>query len=403
MKDTELEAYLDGIGLDDEYEVVEVIKESPAEVTQLVRRRGGEGTPELLIRKYLAADSGLGQAYLRLCDATLRGVRLGHVPHVFDCHSDGEHLVVLMERVVGVTLEELVVARGGSMQTARDVFPAICDAVDEIHRKFNPPIIHRDLKPSNIMFDGNRAIIIDFGIARELRSDADADTHQFGTRAFAPPEQYGFGQTTVRSDVYALGMVLWFCLTGEMPGPKTRDSISLDKRVVQPLRDVVWRAVALDPLDRFASAREMRAAFLDACEAAEDEPDPIVTPPAVKPEVSSPETSQQPGCVDPIGKLWNAFLLLAFIVIVGVSLSSISSPTPDMLDNPHWYNVVTRGIIIPVFFVGAGFALMDKRRLRARHPWLRWAKWWVAPLLFAALFVVLSICVYYLNVAAGLR
>lgn len=87
------------------------------------------------------------------------------------------------------------------------------------------PVIHRDLKPSNIIVSGVRyaadagmtfssLVIIDLGIARVWRDGADADTVKFGTRSYAPPEQFGFGQTSVRSDIYALGALLFFCLTG---------------------------------------------------------------------------------------------------------------------------------------------------------------------------------------------
>ena len=55
-------------------------------------------------------------------------------------------------------------------------------------------------------------VIIDLGIAHVWRDGADADTVKFGTRPYAPPEQYGFGQTSVRSDIDALGALLFFCL-----------------------------------------------------------------------------------------------------------------------------------------------------------------------------------------------
>ncbi len=90
-------------------------------------------------------------------------------------------------------------------------------------REMAAPVIHRDLKPSNIIVSGanytpdtgmtfSSLVIIDLGIARVWREGADADTVKFGTRPYAPPEQYGFGQTSVRSDVYALGALLFFCL-----------------------------------------------------------------------------------------------------------------------------------------------------------------------------------------------
>lgn len=89
-------------------------------------------------------------------------------------------------------------------------------------------MIHRDLKPSNIIVTGanytpddgltfSSLVIIDLGIARVWRDGADADTVKFGTRPYAPPEQYGFGQTSVRSDVYALGRPVVLLLDGSRP------------------------------------------------------------------------------------------------------------------------------------------------------------------------------------------
>ena len=78
----------------------------------------------------------------------------------------------------------------------------MCEAVRELHECFNPPLIHRDLKPANIVLSNGRVFLIDFGIARVYRSGSVSDTSHLGTRAYAPPEQYGFGQTDTRSDVY---------------------------------------------------------------------------------------------------------------------------------------------------------------------------------------------------------
>ena len=117
------------------------------------------------------------------------------------------------------------------MQLAADIFPRLCDAVLELHEGFGAPLIHRDLKPSNIMVSCGGLSLIDQGIAREYKGDATTDTHHFGTRAYAPPEQFGFGQTTVRSDVYALGMILYFCLVEQTPDAVVRERGSLTSRI----------------------------------------------------------------------------------------------------------------------------------------------------------------------------
>ena len=127
-----------------------------------------------------------------------------------------------MEYIEGETFGALVDRLGATPDYARELYPALCDAVGELHAGFamagetSAPVIHRDLKPSNIIVTGasrtldegltfSSLVIIDLGIARVWRDGADADTVKFGTRPYAPPEQYGFGQTSVRSDVYALG------------------------------------------------------------------------------------------------------------------------------------------------------------------------------------------------------
>lgn len=121
------------------------------------------------------------------------------------------------------------------------------------------PVIHRDLKPSNIIVTGanytpddgltfSSLVIIDLGIARVWHDGADADTVKFGTRPYAPPEQYGFGQTSVRSDVYALGALLFFCLTGVDPKPGLDMREQCEARgIPTPLADAVCMSMALDP------------------------------------------------------------------------------------------------------------------------------------------------------------
>ena len=82
----------------------------------------------------------------------------------------------------------------------------------------NPPVIFRDLKPANIMLTPQGQIkLVDFGIARLFSPGKAGDTLVIGTPGYAPPEQYGKGQTDVRSDIYSLGVVLHTLLTRHDP------------------------------------------------------------------------------------------------------------------------------------------------------------------------------------------
>lgn len=97
------------------------------------------------------------------------------------------------------------------------VIRSLCDILHKLHGNL-PPIIHRDIKPSNIIFSSDGVVkLIDFNAARELRAEQNEDTRLMGTRRFAAPEQYGFGQSDPRTDIYALGITFYYMLTGDYP------------------------------------------------------------------------------------------------------------------------------------------------------------------------------------------
>lgn len=265
MEDDEIARYLASLEREDCYRIDATLKESPHELTQRVFFTGANGAEQgPFVRKFIHRDSGMGSAYERIFAAQQAGQRFKHIPAIHECYRHGELLVVVMEFVAGETLQDLIYHRDPSEELAAEVFPALCDAASELHEAFDPPLIHRDLKPSNIMLVDDTATVIDFGIAREYREGADTDTTQFGTRAFAPPEQFGFGQTTVRSDVYALGMLLYFCLTEKIPTAQVRDARFETASVPPHLRPILAHATDLDPSERFASAADLKAAFLEA-------------------------------------------------------------------------------------------------------------------------------------------
>ena len=261
----ELSEHLDALARDGCYRVDAVMKESAFETTQIVYFVGANGSEQgPYVRKYLDGDAGLGAAYERLWRAQRSGRRFLHLPLVLDCHAVGSRRVVVMEFVRGETLADVVYRCDPSVALACDVFPKLCEAVRELHEAFDPPLIHRDLKPSNVMLTRDNLTLIDFGIARSFDEAAEQDTHHFGTRAYAPPEQFGYGQSDARTDVYALGMLLYFCLTEKTPDAKARRAGYRDAGVPESLRAAVERAAAFDPRDRYASVRELEQAFGEA-------------------------------------------------------------------------------------------------------------------------------------------
>lgn len=260
-----LQQHLESLARDECYRVDAVLKEGHLERTERVYFVGANGAEQgPYVRKVFEAESGLGSAYGRVLAAQRRGMRFLHLPRIIDCYSLGEQDAVVMEFVPGRTLADELYETGPSLDAAKRLFPGICDAIAELHSRFDPPLIHRDIKPSNFMVEGDTVLVIDLGIARTFDKDAVCDTSHFGTRAYAPPEQFGYGQTDVRSDVYALGMLLFYLLCEETPVPATVQDRLCERGVPQSVRDVVAQATAFDPVDRFGSVGAMRAAFMYA-------------------------------------------------------------------------------------------------------------------------------------------
>ncbi|MDO5334601.1 MAG: serine/threonine-protein kinase [Coriobacteriia bacterium] len=262
----------DGLSSYTEYRIERLLGCSDLEETQLVYRSVGASQPKGLVgnrselkeegpfvRKFIDASASGAQVYELLYRAQEKGACLHHVPHVIECHHEGESLVVVTEYVEGASLESAICAYGPSARLARSAFLSLCDAVIELHECLDVPVIHRDLKPSNVMLSDGTAYLIDFGISRAYKEGAQRDTSHFGTRSYAPPEQFGFGQTDVRSDVYALGMVLYFCLTGREPCPSLAEE-GRPAQISAELWDVILMATRFDPVSRFADVRALKTA-----------------------------------------------------------------------------------------------------------------------------------------------
>lgn len=274
----ELGAYLAAVAREDCYRVVRPlgavarmgadpsVAGQAGTVTELVQFEGANGaTLGPFVRKRIDLALGVGTAYQELYEAQCSGARFAHAPRIVECYKTGRELVVVSEFIPGKTLDAFVNEAGPSIELSLSVVPAVCAAVAELHKAFDPPVVHRDLKPANIIVSegpsGLSATLIDFGIARRYREGAAADTVRFGTRSYAPPEQYGFGQTSVRSDIYALGMIALFCITGEEAhGQPSAESLA-HAGVTGPYADAILQATSFDPERRFASAEAFCTAF----------------------------------------------------------------------------------------------------------------------------------------------
>ena len=381
----ELASYLDALERDACYRVDAVLKEGALETTERVSFVGENGSVlGPFVRKRIGGESGLGGAYETVFAAQRRGVRLAHLPRMVECHRRDGDLVVVMEYVPGETLGSCVEAcrsREERLALVRRSFPDLCDAVSELHELLDPPVIHRDLKPDNVIVSPGGVTLIDLGIARAYRDGAEQDTTHFGTRAYAPPEQFGFGQTGVTSDVYALGMLLFFCVTAREPSQVDRESGFRDAALPEGLRVVVRRATELDPSARYASVRELKSAFFSALDGGPAVPEgpaekngELAPAPPDFAEPYAPRTggglfwswlARVPGWA---GAVWDAVVLgVAALCVVGCVMGVVQ-PTPENAKWPTWYLWTSYLVFLMPMLLIACYLLLDRRPVRRAVP-----------------------------------
>ena len=160
---------------------------------------------------------------------------------VFFCAEDTEETVIVEEFIQGENLFER--KKLLSESEAREILLQLCDGLKELHAQ---KIIHRDIKPSNLILQGERIRLIDFDAARIFKSDKEVDTKLLGTKGYAPPEQYGSGQTDQRSDIYSLGVTM---------------KNLLGNNCKEHLKKVLNKCTELDPKNRFQNVDELKIAL----------------------------------------------------------------------------------------------------------------------------------------------
>jgi predicted Ser/Thr protein kinase len=250
----ELIERLENIEKDNAYTVLQLLKEGPFGRTEKVTLGGGVA----YIRKYFSGNSLKVESEYQILS------KLTHpfLPKVYDQYELSGQSVMIEEYIEGVKLSEVIQKAGGlTVFGAVDIALKLCSAVDFLHRQKPDPVIHRDIKPDNIILQSNRRIkLIDFGAARNFKSGKARDTIYVGTLGYAPPEQFGFGQTDRRADIYAIGMTMIHMLTGVAP-ERGNKSIPAGDKIPPQLQAILKRATEFDPEKRYGSVTQLMAAL----------------------------------------------------------------------------------------------------------------------------------------------
>ena len=242
---------LHALYFDDAYEVRSVLAKSPNGTTELVFL--GDAGP--FVRKKIPKDMARRDVWSALSECSC--LRL---PHVIATYELPDLFVVVCDYVPGDSLENLVSQRGTlAVDEAISIALNVCEATEAIHAR---NIIHRDLSPANIIIAADGAHIIDFNIARLYTAGETKDTNKLGTFGFASPEQFGFAPTDARSDVYSIGRLLGFMLTGIRPDDDSYEtSLNAVLNTLPNLQTVLKRACAFEPSSRFQSAQALSCAL----------------------------------------------------------------------------------------------------------------------------------------------
>ena len=273
------------------------------------------------------------------------GLRHPNIVVVHDVGHDQGIYYIVMELLEGRTLKQLIEAEGRlPLKRAARIVEQVADALDYAHRR---GFIHRDVKPSNIFIGPrDRVTLTDFGIAKAA-SAAQKLTREgmlMGTPAYMSPEQAGGGKVDYRTDLYALGVVLYQMLVGRTPFRGTTPHATLHSVIYDPppplrqldpsippaVEQVVLKAMAKRPEQRYQSGAEMVQALKKAIEAPALAPaKPVIAPVTVPPPPPPPEPTSSHSS----GLLWAlagfaVLLVIALGILLLMVVTQEGTPTP---------------------------------------------------------------------------
>jgi serine/threonine protein kinase len=233
-----------------------------------------------VLRQDVVGEAEMTARFKREAKA-VAGLRHPHIVQVFDFDTEDGLCYMVMELVEGDSLKARLIdyRTRGSRIPAGEAVRIVLGALDGLEYAHHAGIVHRDIKPANILLTGDgMAVLSDFGIAQ-----VTGGTHytssgaMMGTLQYMAPEQ-GMARGDVRSDIYSMGIVLYELLVGEPPFDADtplaillkhmNDPLPIPREknpeIPEPLERVLLKALAKQPEDRYASAKEMAQALAEA-------------------------------------------------------------------------------------------------------------------------------------------
>ncbi|UFT99199.1 protein kinase [Radiobacillus kanasensis] len=252
-----------GTVIDERYEILKEIGRGGMSVVYLamdnrlnkslvvkdIRKRGNSNN-ELLINS-LVVEANM-----------LKKLDHGALPKIYDIIESEGDIYVVMDYIEGESLKEKL-AKEETIPAKQVINWAkqLSDVLAYLHTRKPHPIIYRDMKPDNVMLTPDGKIkLIDFGIAREFKTESNTDTTNLGTKAYAAPEQISGQQTDARTDIYSLGVTLYTLITGKSladPPFEIKPIRYWDPSLPEGLEHIIHKCTQLEPANRYQSCEEL--------------------------------------------------------------------------------------------------------------------------------------------------
>ena len=260
-----------GQKINDRYEIIKMIGEGGMANVYLANDNILERKVAI---KVLRGDLSNDEKFIRRFKREALSVsNLSHpnIVEVYDVGEEDGNYYIVMEYIEGKTLKQLLQKRGAlTLPEVIDIMSQLTDGLSHAHEAY---IIHRDIKPQNIMIEDNGLVkITDFGIAMALNSTQLTQTNSvMGSVHYLPPEQANGKGSTIKSDIYSLGILMYELLAGSVPFKgDTAVEIALkhmkekmpsirkqNPTIPQSVENIVLKATAKNPKNRYDSVREM--------------------------------------------------------------------------------------------------------------------------------------------------
>lgn len=220
------------------FKLVEKLNETGS--TWLVR---SEINDKLYVRKVILTEQKEYYAMLMFVQKNNQNI---HIPQVVEIEFIDDEKSAIYERYIEGTAPDGACGEKKAIKYTNELL----DILQVTHKV---GIVHRDIKPSNIIIDKNDELwLIDFGIARTVKDDKKQDTMLLGTFGYAAPEQFGFGQSSTQTDIYSVGVLLNYFLTG-----KTIEEEVYSGRLAK----VIKKCTEINPRDRYSNIDALRNAI----------------------------------------------------------------------------------------------------------------------------------------------